>query len=70
VGAPKNTRAETVDRLHEAIKAGLADAALKTRFAEFGDAVFACSHAEFITLIAEDTDKWAKVIKSTGVKSE
>jgi tripartite-type tricarboxylate transporter receptor subunit TctC len=70
VGAPRDTPAEIVDRLHEAINAGLADAALKTRFSEFGDAVLASSHAEFVKLIAEDTDKWARVIKSTGIKPE
>ena len=69
VGAPKNTPAEIVDKLHNEINGGLADAGFKMRFAELGDAVFASSPAEFAKLIAEDTEKWAKVIKSAGIKA-
>jgi tripartite-type tricarboxylate transporter receptor subunit TctC len=69
VGAPKNTPTEIVDKLHNEINGGLADAGLKMRFAELGDAVFASSRADFATLIADDTDKWAKLIKSAGIKA-
>jgi tripartite-type tricarboxylate transporter receptor subunit TctC len=68
VGAPKNTPVEIVDKLHSEINGGLADAGLKMRFAEFGDAAFASSRADFAKLIADDTAKWAKVIKSAGIK--
>jgi len=70
VGAPKNTPVEIVDKLNTEISGGLADAGLKKRFTEFGDAVFASSPAAFKKLIAEDTEKWAKTIKSAGIKAE
>jgi len=70
IGAPKNTPVEIVDRLRIAINAGLADPGLKLRFAELGDAVFATSPADFAKLIADDTEKWGKVIRATGIKAE
>jgi len=70
VGAPKNTPVEIVDKLNTEISGGLADAGLKKRFTEFGDAVFASSPAAFKKLIADDTEKWAKTIKSAGIKAE
>ena len=70
VGAPKNTSAEIVDKLHKEINTGLADPGLKMRFAELGDAVFATSPADFAKLIAADTEKWAKVIRAIGIKAE
>jgi tripartite-type tricarboxylate transporter receptor subunit TctC len=70
VGAPKNTPVEIVDKLHTEINRGLADARLKKRFADLGDAVFASSQAAFARLIAEDTEKWAKAIKSAGIKAD
>jgi tripartite-type tricarboxylate transporter receptor subunit TctC len=60
VGAPKNTPMQIIDTLHKEINAGLADAGLKRRFAELGDAVFATSRADFAKLILEDTDKWGR----------
>ena len=70
VAAPKNTPVEIVDRLHKEINGGLADAGLKMRFAELGSEVIASSPDEFAKLIAKDTEKWAKVIKSAGIKAE
>jgi tripartite-type tricarboxylate transporter receptor subunit TctC len=70
VGAPKNTPAEIVDRLRNEINGGLADPGLKMRFAELGDAVFATSPADFAKLIAEDTEKWGKVIRSANIKAQ
>jgi tripartite-type tricarboxylate transporter receptor subunit TctC len=70
VGAPKNTPMEIVDKLHKEINGGLADAGLKMRFAGLGGEVFASSQAEFAKLIAKDTEKWDKVIKSAGLKAE
>jgi tripartite-type tricarboxylate transporter receptor subunit TctC len=69
VGAPKNSPIEIVEKLHKEINLGLADAALKMRFAELGDVVFASSLADVSKLIVEDTEKWAKVIKSAGIKA-
>jgi tripartite-type tricarboxylate transporter receptor subunit TctC len=70
VGAPKTTPAETVEKLNEEINAGLADPKIKARLAELGAMVLAGSPADFVKLIAEDTEKWAKVVKSAGIKPE
>jgi tripartite-type tricarboxylate transporter receptor subunit TctC len=69
VGAPKNTHVEIVDKLHDEINGSLVDAGLKMRFAELGDAVFASSRTDFAKLIVDDTQKWAKLIKSAGIKA-
>jgi tripartite-type tricarboxylate transporter receptor subunit TctC len=63
VGAPKNTPAEIVERLNKEINAGLADPKVKARLAELGGTVLPGSPAEFGKLIADDTEKWAKVVK-------
>jgi tripartite-type tricarboxylate transporter receptor subunit TctC len=70
VGAPKSTPAEIVDKLNKEINAGLADPGLKARLADLGGDVLALSPAEFGKLIADETDKWAKVIKSAGIKPD
>ena len=68
--APKNTPADIVDKLNNEINAGLADPKLKARLADLGGTPLAGSPAEFGTLIAEDIEKWAKVIKFAGIKPE
>ena len=68
VGAPRGTPAEVVERLNKEINAGLADPKLKSKFAELGGAVFPGSSADFVKLIADETEKWAKVIKFAGIK--
>jgi tripartite-type tricarboxylate transporter receptor subunit TctC len=70
IGAPKNTPVEIVDKLHKEINAGLADPGLKMRFAELGDAVFATSPAAFGKFIADETEKWGKVIRAANIKSD
>jgi tripartite-type tricarboxylate transporter receptor subunit TctC len=70
VGAPKTTPAEIVDKLNKEINAGLADPKLRARLADLGGTVLAGSPADFGKLIAEETEKWAKVIKSAGIKPE
>ncbi len=70
VGAPKNTPAEIIDRLNKEINGVLADPKIKARFADLGSTVRPGSPADFGKLIAEDTEKWAKVIKSAGIKAE
>jgi tripartite-type tricarboxylate transporter receptor subunit TctC len=67
---PKNTPAEIVDRLNTEIIAGLADPKIKARFSDMGAIVLLGSPAEFGKLIADDTEKWAKVIKAAGIKPE
>ena len=70
VGAPKNTPTEIVDRLNKDINAGLADPKIKEQLADLGGTVLPGSPADFGKLIADETEKWAKVIKSAGIKPE
>jgi tripartite-type tricarboxylate transporter receptor subunit TctC len=70
IGAPKNTPVEIVDRLNKEINAALADPKMKARLADLGLTVLPSSPADFGKLIAEETDKWAKVIKFAGIKAE
>ena len=69
IGAPKNTPAEIVDKLNKEINAGLADPKIQARLADFGGTPLVVSPADFGRLIAEETEKWAKVIKSVGIKA-
>jgi tripartite-type tricarboxylate transporter receptor subunit TctC len=70
LGAPKNTPTEIVDKLNREINAALADPKLKARLADVGGDVLPLSPADFGKLIAEETEKWAKVIKFAGIKAE
>jgi tripartite-type tricarboxylate transporter receptor subunit TctC len=70
IGAPKNTPIEIIHQLNKEINAGLADPGMRTRFAALGGMVLAGSPADFGKLIAEETEKWAKVIKFAGIKAE
>ena len=70
VGAPKNTPAEIIDKLNKEINAGLADPKIKARLADLGATVFAGSPADFGKFIADETEKWGKVIKFAGIKPE
>ena len=63
IGAPRGTSAEIVDKLNREINAALVDPKVTSRFAEFGGLVLAGSPAEFGNFIAEDTEKWGKVVK-------
>ena len=69
-GVPKNTPATIIDRLNREINAALADPKIKARLADLGDTVISGSPADFAKLIAEDIDKWAKVIKAADIKPE
>jgi len=70
VGAPKATPAEIVDKLNKEINVALADPKMRARISDLGSAVFASSPAEFTNFIAAETEKWGKVIKFAGIKSE
>ena len=70
VGAPKNAPAEIIEKLNKEINAALADPKIKARFAELGGTVLPGSSADFAKLIADETEKWGKVIKSAGIKAE
>jgi tripartite-type tricarboxylate transporter receptor subunit TctC len=70
VGAPKATPAEILDRLNKEINSGLADPKIKARLADLGGIPLVGSPADFGKFIAEETEKWGKVIKSAGIKPE
>ena len=70
VGAPKATPAEIVERLNREINAGLADPRIKARLAELGGTVFVGTPADFDRLVAEQTEKWGKVIRAANIKAE
>ena len=70
IGAPMNTPAEIIGTLNQEINAVLADPTIETRIAELGGAMLALSPSEYTRRIAEETDKWAKVIKFSGAKAE
>jgi tripartite-type tricarboxylate transporter receptor subunit TctC len=70
VGAPKNTPAEIIDKLNREINAALADPDIKARLADLGGTALAGSAAEFGTLVTEETEKWAKVVRFSGAKAE
>jgi tripartite-type tricarboxylate transporter receptor subunit TctC len=67
---PKATPAEIVRKLNQEINAALADPNMKKRLTDLGVAVFAGSPADFGKFIADETEKWAKVVKFAGIKAE
>jgi tripartite-type tricarboxylate transporter receptor subunit TctC len=69
-GVPKNTPAEIVDKLNKEINAGLSDPKIKARLADVGATALVGSPADFGKLIADETEKWAQVIKAAGIKPE
>jgi tripartite-type tricarboxylate transporter receptor subunit TctC len=70
IGAPKTTPGEIVDKLNKEINAGLADSKLKARLADLGGTVMPGSPADLEKFVAEETGKWAKVVKFAGIKAE
>jgi tripartite-type tricarboxylate transporter receptor subunit TctC len=70
VGVPKNTPTEIVDKLNKEINAALANPKMKAQLADLGGMVLALSPAEFGKLIADETEKWRKVIRAANIKPE
>jgi tripartite-type tricarboxylate transporter receptor subunit TctC len=70
LSGPKNTPSEIIGKINSEINAGLADPKLKARFADLGGTVLPGSAADFSKVIADDTEKWGKVIKLSGAKPE
>jgi tripartite-type tricarboxylate transporter receptor subunit TctC len=70
IAAPRGTSSAIVDKLNQAMNGALADATIKRRIAELGDAPLALSPAEFTKLVAAEADKWAGVIRVAGVRAE
>jgi tripartite-type tricarboxylate transporter receptor subunit TctC len=70
IGAPSNTPAEIIDKLNKEINLGLADTKMKTRFADIGAMTLSGSPADFGKLIADETEKWGKVIRAANIKAQ
>jgi len=70
LGAPKNTPADIIETLNKEVNAGLGDPKIKARLGELGATALAGSPADFGKLIADETEKWGKVVKFVGVKRE
>jgi tripartite-type tricarboxylate transporter receptor subunit TctC len=70
LGAPKNTPIEVVDRLNAEINAGIADPKIKARLANLGSTALAGSPGDFGKFIADETEKWGKVIRAANIKPE
>jgi len=70
VGAPKNTPPQIIDKLNKEINAGLADPKLKARFAGLGGTALPGLPANFGKLIADETEKWGKVVRFVGIKAD
>jgi tripartite-type tricarboxylate transporter receptor subunit TctC len=70
IGAPKNTATEIVDQLNKQINAALAEPNMKARLADLGGTVLAGSPADFGKLMADETEKWAKLIRAANIKAE
>ena len=70
IGAPRNTPVEVIDKLNKEANAGLADPKIKARFADLGTTPFAGSPVDFGKLIAEETEKWGKVIRAANLKAD
>ena len=70
IGAPKSTPPEIVDKLNKEINAALADPKIKARLADLGSTPLVSSPGDFAKLIADDTEKWGKVIRAANIKAE
>jgi len=70
IGAPRNTPTDIIEKLNKEINAALADPNIKARLADLGGTALAGSAADFAKLIAEETEKWAKVIRAANIKAE
>jgi tripartite-type tricarboxylate transporter receptor subunit TctC len=70
LGVPDKTPAQIIDKLNKEINAGLADATMKAKLADLGGTVVTGSPADFGKLIADETEKWGKVIRAANIKAE
>jgi tripartite-type tricarboxylate transporter receptor subunit TctC len=70
LGAPKNVSSEIVDRLNREINAALADPGIKARLADLGTMPLPMTSTEFGELLADETEKWGKVIRAANIKPE
>jgi tripartite-type tricarboxylate transporter receptor subunit TctC len=70
MGAPKGTPPEIINKLNAQINAALADPNIQARFADLGGTVMAGTPADFGKVIADETEKWSKVVNAVGISVE
>jgi tripartite-type tricarboxylate transporter receptor subunit TctC len=70
VCAPRNTPAEIVDQLNREINAALADSRMKARFADLGGTALALTPVQYGKILADETEKWGKVVRAANIKPE
>jgi tripartite-type tricarboxylate transporter receptor subunit TctC len=70
IGVPRGTPVEIIEKLNLEVTAGLASSTIKARLADLGGAPLVSSPADFGKLIAEQTDRWAKVIRAANIKPD
>jgi tripartite-type tricarboxylate transporter receptor subunit TctC len=70
IGAPKATPTEVIDKLNKELNAGLSDPKLKATLANLGASLLVGSPADYGRLIAEETEKWGKVIRAANIKPD
>jgi tripartite-type tricarboxylate transporter receptor subunit TctC len=70
IGAPKNTPTEIIEMLNKEVNAALGDPKMKARLTDLGGTALAGSPADFGTLIADETEKWGKVIRALNIKAD
>jgi tripartite-type tricarboxylate transporter receptor subunit TctC len=70
IGAPKDTPTEIIGRLNTEVNAGLADPKIKERLADLGGVPMPMTPVEFGKLIADETEKWSKVVRAANIKAD
>src|SRR5215831_4900748 len=70
IGAPRNTPVEIIEQLNSTINAGLADSTIKARLADLGSEPLPLTPAQYGKLLANDTEKWGKVIRAGNIKAD
>jgi tripartite-type tricarboxylate transporter receptor subunit TctC len=70
LGAPRNTPAAIIEKLNQEVNAALADPKVKARFADLGATVLPGAPSDFRKLIADESEKWGKVIRAANIKAE
>jgi tripartite-type tricarboxylate transporter receptor subunit TctC len=70
IGVPRNTPTEIIEKLNKKVSSGLADPKIRARIVDLGGTALVGSPADFGKFIAEETEKWGKVIKFAGIKPE
>jgi tripartite-type tricarboxylate transporter receptor subunit TctC len=70
LGAPGHTPAEIIERLNKEVVTALVDTGIKAKLAELGNVPLAMTPADFGKLIADETEKWAKVIRAANIKAQ